>query len=71
MELLRYSMRGMDAGAREDSMIEGLLLDYIALLIIRLNTVNDYNITYSDPFDLPLVGDTVEKAAKVADIHFI
>lgn len=68
MELLRYSMRGMDAGAREDSMIEGLLLDYIALLIIRLNTVNDYNITYSDPFDLPLVGDTVEKAAKDANI---
>ena len=67
MELLRYSMKGMDAGAREDSIIEGLLLDYIALLIIRLNTVNDYNITYSDPFDLPLVDDTVEKVAKDAN----
>lgn len=68
MELLRYSMRGMDAGAREDSIIEGLLLDYIALLTIRLNTVNDYNITYSNPFDLPLVGDTMEKTARDANI---
>lgn len=68
MELLRYSMKGIDAGAREDSIIEGFLLDYFALLTIRLNTVNDYNITYSDPFDLPLIGDTVEKAAKDASI---
>ena len=67
MELLRYSMRGLEAGAREDSIIEGLLLDYIALLIIRLNTVDDYNITFSNPFGLPSVGDTIEKVVKNAN----
>lgn len=64
MYLLKYHFIGMNEGAREDSKIEGLLLDYIALLLIRLNTVNDYNITFSDPLDPPLEGDTVEETTR-------
>jgi len=64
MYLLKYHMKGMEEGAREDTKIESLLLDYIALLLIRLNTVNDYNITYSDPLNPPLAGDTLEEAAR-------
>ncbi len=64
MYLLKYHLKGMEDGAREDSRIEGLLLDYIAILLIRLNTVNDYNITYSDPLDPPLLGDTVEETER-------
>lgn len=64
MYLLKYHMKGMEDGAREESRIEGLLLDYIALLLIRLNTVNDYNITYSNPLDPPLLGDTVEETER-------
>ena len=68
MYLLKYHISGMNEGAREESKIEGLLLDYIAILLIRLNTVNDYNITYSDPLDPPLEGDTVEAVAKNIDL---
>lgn len=64
MYLLKYPMKDLEDGAREDSRIEGLLLDYIALLLIRLNTVNDYNITYSNPLDPPLLGDTVEETER-------
>ena len=64
MYLLKYRMKGMEDGAREDSRIEGLLLDYLALLLIRLNTVNDYNITYSNPLDPPLLGDTLEEVER-------
>ena len=62
--LMKYRMRGMNAGAREESKVEGLLLDYSALLLIRLNKVNDYNITFSNPLDFPTVGNTVEEAIR-------
>lgn len=60
--LLKYTMKGMNDGAQQERKIESLLLDYIALLMIRLHSVNDYNITYSNPTDLPNTGDTIEEA---------
>lgn len=66
--LLRYHIKGMNEGAREENKIEGLLLDYIALLLIRLNTVNDYNITYSDPMEMPDTGATIEETVRNYDI---
>lgn len=61
MYLLNYHIIGSNNGAGEENKIESFLLDYVALLIIRLNTVNDYNITYSDPMDLPDAGNTKEE----------
>lgn len=60
MYLLNYRMMGMYTGAGEENRIEGTLIDYLALLLIRLHAVNDYNITFSDPLSLPSVGNTME-----------
>ena len=60
--LLKYTMKDMNDGALQERKIESLLLDYIALLMIRLYSVNDYNITYSNPTDLPNAGNTIEEA---------
>jgi hypothetical protein len=62
--LIKYNMKGMNNGANEENIIESLLLEYIALLLIRLDTVNDYNITYSDPIEIPECENTVEKNEK-------
>lgn len=62
--LLKYHIKGMNEGAREENKIEGLLLDFLALLLIRLNTVNDYNITYSDPMAMPDAGTTIEETSR-------
>lgn len=61
MYLLRYHMDGIYDGAGEENKIEGLLINYLALLLVRLNKVNDYNITYSNPMSLPSTGSTIEK----------
>lgn len=60
MYLLNYRMMGMYTGAGEENRIEGTLIDYLALLLIRLHAVNDYNITFDNPLALPPVGKTVE-----------
>lgn len=61
MYLLKYHMFGSYEGAGEENKIEGLLIDYLALLMIRLYGVNDYNITFSDPLGLPVMGKTIEE----------
>lgn len=61
MYLLNYRMIGMYTGAGEENRIEGTLIDYLSLLLIRLYTVNDYNITFSNPLAIPPVGNTVEE----------
>ena len=63
--LMRYSMKGMNLGAGEDSAVEGELLRYISLLMIRLFSVNDYNITFSDPMALPEQGRTIEENRRI------
>jgi len=64
MYLLKYHMKGMNEGATEERKIESLLLDYLSILLIRLNTVNDYNITNSNPLELPLTGGTKEETER-------
>ncbi len=61
MYLLKYRMLGLNTGAGNEYKIEGHLLDYLALLLIRLNSVNDYDITFSNPFELPSAGGTIEE----------
>lgn len=48
-----YQYLGLEEGAKTDDVIAGYTYQYLALLIIRLWTYNDYNINYSDPFILP------------------
>lgn len=57
MYLLKYCMSEVFAGAGEENLIERYLSEYIALLFIRLETVQDYNITYSNPLLLPFISE--------------
>lgn len=61
MYLLKYHMSSIFKGAGEENKIEGLLVNYLAMLMIRLYDVNDYNITYSHPLAIPATGSTVEE----------
>lgn len=61
MYLLDYHMSRVFEGAGEENKIEGLLVNYLAMLMIRLYDVNDYNITYSDPLATPITGNTIEE----------
>lgn len=54
-------MFGIFEGAGEENKIEGLLVNYLALLMIRLYDVNDYNITYSNPLAHPVCGRVSEE----------
>lgn len=63
--LMRYPMKGMNLGAGEEYAIEGELLRYISLLMIRLYSVDDYNITFSDPMAFPDHGRTVEENKRI------
>lgn len=53
----KYQFMGLEEGAKIDDAIAGYTYQYLALLIIRLWTYNDYNINYVDPFILPAVDD--------------
>lgn len=68
MYLLKYNIKGLYNGAGEENKIEGLLIDYLCLLLIRLNNVNNYNITYSDPFDTPEAETTVERNERMMEM---
>lgn len=48
-----YQYLGLEEGAKIDDAIAGYTYQYLALLIIRLWTYNDYYINYADPFILP------------------
>ena len=58
---MEYQMSNVFEGAGDEIKIESLLLRYCSLLMIRLGSVNDYNITYSDPQALPSLGDTIQE----------
>lgn len=61
MYLEKYQMDEVDGGANNGDKIRVLLADYLALLLVRLNNVNDYNITFSDPMEMPTISSTIEK----------
>lgn len=49
----KYQMKGLFADVNSDDKLLNYAYRYAALLLIRLFSVNDYNITYSDPMQLP------------------
>lgn len=57
----KYSFRGMNADVNTDYYIYNEIKSYLALLVIRLFLVNDYNITYSDPMELPDSGGDIDE----------
>lgn len=61
MYLIKYQMSNIFEGAGDEIKIESLLLKYCSLLMIRLWSVNDYNITYSDPLAHPSPGNTIQE----------
>ena len=54
----KYQMKGLFADVNSDDIILKHAYRYAALLLIRLYSVNDYNITYSDPMQLPDINPT-------------
>lgn len=60
MYLMRYSMDEVFIGAGEEHKIEELLADYLALLLVRLYTIGDYNVIYSNPLGMPETDETIE-----------
>lgn len=55
----KYSFRGMNEDVNTDYYIYNEIKSYLALLIVRLFLVNDYNITYSNPMELPTAGSDI------------
>lgn len=53
----KYQFMGLEEGAKMDDAIAGYTYQYLALLIIRLWTYNDYNINYTDPLILPVADE--------------
>ena len=51
----KYQMKGLFADVNSDDKLLDYAYRYAALLLIRLFSVNDYNITYSNPMQLPFV----------------
>ena len=54
----KYQMKGLFADVNSDDKILNQAYRYAALLLIRLFSVNDYNITYSYPMQRPAVNPT-------------
>ncbi len=61
--LSNYYMYGDYQGANTEYKIEGLLLDYLALLLVRSHFVNNGNIALDTPEYFPQVGNTIEENA--------
>lgn len=58
----KYHFIGLERGAKMDDAIASYINQYLALLIVRLWTYNDYNINYSDPLDVPCANDEFVEA---------
>ena len=59
--LMKYSMRGMMGGVMMDAEIRQQTVRYIALSYLRLQSVNNYNITYSNPMSMPTLGEDISQ----------
>lgn len=51
----KYQMKGLFAEVDSDDQLLNQVFRYASLLFIRLFSVNDYSITYSDPMELPYI----------------
>ena len=62
--LTSFTMYGMKGGVMIDTEIKGQAVRYLALAYLRLQSVKDYNITYSDPMRLPILSDNISQCRK-------
>lgn len=67
----KYQFIGLERGVKIDDAIASFVNQYLALLIIRLWTYNDYNINYAFPLDLPQANDEFIEAneAMIANVE--
>lgn len=63
----KYQMKGLFADVNSDDKLLDQAYRYAALLIIRLFSVDDYNITYSDPMQIP----HVDPNASILDLRYM
>lgn len=63
----RYNMTGAPQDVSSDAFILRQVYKYAALLMIRLHNVNDWNITHSNPLEIP----SLDEYCKVEDINAI
>lgn len=57
----KYSIKGLDEGVNASNEIAKLAYKYLSLLFIRLWSYKDYNINYSEPLEIPYIGNSVNK----------
>ena len=59
-ELSRYCFIGLKNDVSDIGMVVKYVEDYLALIVIRLWSVNNYNYTFSEPFDFPSPSDDLD-----------
>ena len=57
----KYSIKGLDEGVNASNEIAKLAYKYLSLLFIRLWSYKDYNINYSEPLEIPYIGNSINK----------
>lgn len=57
----KYSIKGLDKGVNASNEIAKIAYKYLSLLFIRLWSYKDYNINYSEPFEIPYIGNSINK----------
>lgn len=59
--LAKYRFIGLKGDVFDEKMVVKYIEEYYALLFVRLWSVNDYNITYSEPMELPAVTEDLDE----------
>lgn len=62
--LARYPFIGLKGDVYDQNTIVKYVEEYLAMLLVRLWSVNDYNITYSSPMEFPPVTDDLDENDK-------
>ncbi|MBF1386427.1 hypothetical protein [Prevotella aurantiaca] len=57
----KFSIKGLDKGVNANNEIAELAYKYLSLLFIRLWSYKDYNIYYSEPLEIPYIGNSINK----------
>lgn len=55
--LQKYQFMGLEKGVKIDDAIAGYEFQYLALLMIRLWSYDDYNINFANPLDIPMANN--------------
>lgn len=57
----KYSIKGLDEDVNASNEIAKNAYKYLSLLFIRLWSYKDYNINYSEPLEIPYIGNSINK----------